>query len=933
MVRRIVLGSVVLAGMLAVHANVALSPWMPLFKGVDHAVGTNFPPTVFSNNGTSFTDNTLQVAHCVRIDLTDPDVQLFFTPRASNYLAEVSETQATSVSNFLKQHNLQVAVNAGFYSPSDTSEYAGVEVFGLAMSTGTVVSVPDNPPSGDSVPRGATLMFTSNKEPTFLYNNYSIGPYTAGVYNAVSGYYPVVTNGINIGDLAASTYPDNSYHNSQPRTALGVSQDKRYFYLMTIDGRQGGYSNGAYDRETAAWLLEFGAWEAITMDGGGSTSLYAADCVGNPVPLNHSSYVAQNNRERRVGSHVGIYARPVETLFSDIAAEGGNTTAVVTWSTASNGTSQVEYGLTQSYGSLSPLDLTPVTNHTVMLAALAPGKRYFFRVRSQVDGVEHVSGCSFNSFSTTNMGVTLQFGLTNNWKYNTANFDGINWQAPMFDDSAWPDGTAVFIADSRGTSPNAGSIPNYAFGTRMPLNSLNQNYPYSTYYFRTRFLFTNNPTDATLIFSNYVDDGAVYYLNGTEIYRGNMPAAPTVIVNSTTANSTPCGTGDATCPQVFSIGGQGIATSLVAGTNVFAVEVHNYVINSPDITFESALFTVLPQPAPPFITNIVVNPGETNVTIAWDTLSNATSQVLYGLTTGFGNATPFNAALVTNHTVTINGLEPKLPYYFRILSVAGGATNSADGDFTTTTLSIPLLAFSNSWKFTTNAVGPLEPTWVLPDYDDSSWEGEGPALLYIENNPDVFPKGTLLPSMGNAVLPVYYFRAHFTAGVSSIGLALLLTNFVDDGAIFYLNGTEVQRVRMPGGPINYGTLASDCPPNGCDATFEAPDVFRISGDLMTNLVAGDNVIAAEVHQVGASDSDVVFGSTVTLVRAHASETKLSITRSNNVLCISWPAEFLTLQSASTLSGPNPWSDLPGQIRRSPYCTTNPPGTRFYRLRD
>jgi hypothetical protein len=859
-------------------------------------------------------------------------VQLFFTPRATNYLAESRETQATSVSNFLKQHNLQVVINAAFYSPSDTSEGAGVEVYGLNISAGTIVSVPDSPPAGDTVPRGASLMFTSNKEPTFLYNNYSIGPYTSGVYNAVSGYYPVVTNGVNIGDLAAATYPDSSYHNLEPRTAFGVSQDRRYLYLMTIDGRQSGYSNGAYDRETAAWLLEFGVWEGITMDGGGSTSFYVSDCVGNPQPLNHSSYVAQNGRERRVGSHLGIYARAIESIFSDVAGEGGNTTAIVTWNTASNATSQVEYGLTQAYGSLSPLDPTEVTNHSVMLSGLFPGRRYFFRVRSRVDGTEYVSPCNFNSFSTTNIGVTLQFGLTNTWKYSTINFDGVNWQAPEFDDTTWPAGAGVLFADSRGSSPNAASIPNYATGTRLAINP-STTYPYMTYYFRTRFLFTNSPVGVTLTLSNYVDDGAVFYLNGVEIGRVNMAAAPTVIVNSTGANSTGfCGTGDATCPQVFTTNGLPVDTSLVTGTNLLAVEVHNYVFNSPDITFESALFVALPPPSPPFITNIVVVAGETNVTLAWETRTSSTAQVLYGLTPAFGSATPFNGTLATNHSVTINGLEPKLPYYFRILSASGSTTNSADGEFTTTTLSVPLLAFTNVWRFTTNA---LVPGWESRSYDDSTWEGAGPALLYVENNPDVIPKGTALPTSGsNAVFPVYYFRTHFMMSNAPGGLSLLLTNFVDDGAVFYLNGAEVQRVRMPAGPVDYGTFASDCPPNGgCDATFDTPDVFRVSGEQMTNIFVGDNVLAAEVHQVVPSDSDIVFGSTVSLVRARASETRLSITRSNNVLCISWPSEFLTLQSASTLSGANPWTDVAGPIKRSPYCTTNPPATRFYLLRD
>src|SRR5205807_9265281 len=113
-----------------------------------------------------------------------------------------------------------------------------------------------------------------------------------------------------------------------PRTAFGVSQDKRYFFMMTIDGRQGTseginppYSVGAVDQESAMWLLQFGAWDAINMDGGGSTAMYMADCSGNPLALNHSSLLASVSRphERLIGSHFGVYAPPLSTFISGVA--------------------------------------------------------------------------------------------------------------------------------------------------------------------------------------------------------------------------------------------------------------------------------------------------------------------------------------------------------------------------------------------------------------------------------------------------------------------------------------------------------------------------------------------------------------------------------------------------------------------------------------
>ena len=49
----------------------SIGPWSPIFKGVDHAVGTNFGSTIFTNNGIVFTDTRQQSVHCIRVDLTD----------------------------------------------------------------------------------------------------------------------------------------------------------------------------------------------------------------------------------------------------------------------------------------------------------------------------------------------------------------------------------------------------------------------------------------------------------------------------------------------------------------------------------------------------------------------------------------------------------------------------------------------------------------------------------------------------------------------------------------------------------------------------------------------------------------------------------------------------------------------------------------------
>ena len=283
--------------------------------------------------------------------------------------------------------------------------------------------------------------------------------------------------------------------------------------------------------------------------------------------------------------------------------------------------------------------------------------------------------------------------------------------------------------------------------------------------------------------------------------------------------------------------------------------------------------------------------------------------------------------------MTVTGLLELTTYYFRVISTFGTTQYNANGVFSTVPFYASLVSLTNIWAFDTNNLDSVR--WQAPDYDESLFLGQGAALLHVETNAAVFPRNTLLPSAGGLVFPTYYFRTHFIFDTNVAGLTLVFTNYIDDGAILYLNGTEIQRVRMSPAPavVHYADMNAGCPPVNCDAVTNAPDVFRISGALLTNLLAGtDNVLAAEVHQQAADRSDVVFGSAVGLVRALVSETGLRINRSGNVMTIAWDGAGFTLQRANSLAGSS-WGDLPGPVKAGPYSVTNPPASTFYRLRN
>jgi exopolysaccharide biosynthesis protein len=573
------------------QASPVFGPWTPIFKGIDHGVGTNNP-----NIAGNF-PNEWQVVHCVRVDLTDPDIQLFTTPRASSYVAESRETLTQTVPGILQQYKLQVASDGNFYNANPggsdpTSAGVNCEVYGLQISSGIVVSAETSADySGD--PRAASLLFTTNKQPMFVFKNLPPGTNTTGIYTAITGFYPIVSNGVNIGAASISAYPDSWIHLSQPRTAFGISQNGRYLYLMTIDGRQSGYSDGALDSETAYWMFQCGAWNAINMDGGGSTALYMADSTGNPVALNHSSYLPGYGRERYIGSHFGVFAKPVPGFFTNVLALPDDTAATITWTTISPATTQLKYGLTTNLNLTTTLNSALVTNHAVLLTNLSPATGYYFAALGTIGTNQYTSSNLF--FVTTNyVTTTTLFDFANIWNYMTANLDGVAWMARGYDDSSWTgSGPGVLWADDRG--PNA-NIP-IALGTEMPWDP-NTGFPFYTYYFRTHFAFTNTLSGVALQFETYIDDGAVFYLNGTEIYRLRMAAAPTVIYNATLAIGYAC-SGDATCPYDVSLSGPVITTNLVVGDNVLAVEVHNYNAQSPDITFGLSAACTVPYISKP----------------------------------------------------------------------------------------------------------------------------------------------------------------------------------------------------------------------------------------------------------------------------------------------------------------------------------------------
>jgi hypothetical protein len=281
------------------------------------------------------------------------------------------------------------------------------------------------------------------------------------------------------------------------------------------------------------------------------------------------------------------------------------------------------------------------------------------------------------------------------------------------------------------------------------------------------------------------------------------------------------------------------------------------------------------------------------------------------------------------------GLTPGTNYYYRAVSTANTEQYAVDCRFfnatsQTSTLLVPL---TNSWKFTTNNLDGVN--WKAPSYVETNWLGEGPALLYVENSTFVGPKNTALPPpFGTAIPRTYYFRSHFNF-TGDPPTSLIFSNYIDDGAVFYLNGAELYRLRVPAPPtvITNNTAANGTPCFGTAQAGDAvcPDVFVITGNLLTNLVQGDNVLAVEVHNAG-SGGDIVFGSALIQISPTRFVPQLYWSTEYSQPILFWNGEGFRLQRSADLASPTNWADVPGPVTQSPATVTNS-GTLFYRLKN
>ncbi len=159
----------------------------------------------------------------------------------------------------------------------------------------------------------------------------------------------------------------------------------------------------------------------------------------------------------------------------------------------------------------------------------------------------------------------------------------------------------------------------------------------------------------------------------------------------------------------------------------------------------------------------------------------------------------------------------------------------------------PIVRLGAEWRFW-DAGSDLGAGWREPSFDDSKW-AVGHGQLGFG---DLDEAGLVAGGPVGANPTTTYFRHHFDIADPAQWENLEIALMRDDGAVVYLNGREILRDNLPAGPVDSDTLAL------VDLLPPEEDYAVIAVVPAAGLVAGENLLAVEVHQAGPATKDLSF---------------------------------------------------------------------------
>jgi hypothetical protein len=222
----------------------------------------------------------------LKIDLGSPEVSIVVKGGAE----DTGRTLSAKVSSFVRDNSLIAGINAAPFDIASSKEGQLILNIGVVISGGKLIT-PANP-------NYDALVFYEDGSAAIVRQSEIKAAEYSGIKNAVGGFHHILVNG----EPAERTL---SRDMRASRSAAGISTDGRHLYLLVIDGKQLS-SIGSTEKETALLLRSLGSWNAINLDGGGSTALALRYKDGKVRVVNSHIHNGIPGQERAVAGSLGI---------------------------------------------------------------------------------------------------------------------------------------------------------------------------------------------------------------------------------------------------------------------------------------------------------------------------------------------------------------------------------------------------------------------------------------------------------------------------------------------------------------------------------------------------------------------------------------------------------------------------------------------------
>ena len=189
---------------------------------------------------------------------------------------------AETTMNFAKRHDTNLAINANFFTFKCSFLDALYKPLGLYITEGNVLS--------NAHPDFAHIVFSSNSFPLILSEPINE---EASFMCAIAGFNQVLKNG-RILITGKSKKMDS-------RTLIGINERKDILIILCIDGERKKISEGATLMYATKIMQRLGAYEAIELDGGGSSTL-----IAKIDGMQHQLVPSSKRQFRKVATNLGF---------------------------------------------------------------------------------------------------------------------------------------------------------------------------------------------------------------------------------------------------------------------------------------------------------------------------------------------------------------------------------------------------------------------------------------------------------------------------------------------------------------------------------------------------------------------------------------------------------------------------------------------------